>query len=68
MYKTYENIQTFSHVNPKTSPHANIKQNTRTQTTHLFEELVPSLLPMLKEHIRLGQAGIINHSNLLIPA
>ena len=29
----------------------------------MFEELVPSVLPMLKRHIRLGgHAGIVDHS------
>ena len=36
--------------------HTNIKQ-------HFFcEELVPSVLPLLKKHIRLGHAGIVDHS------
>ena len=30
--------------------------------TQIFEELVPSILPLLKEHIRLGHAGIVDHS------
>ena len=30
--------------------------------TQIFEELVPSVLPLLKEHIRLGHAGIVDHS------
>ena len=30
--------------------------------TQIFEELVPSTLPLLKEHTRLGQAGIVDHS------
>ena len=28
----------------------------------MFEVLVPLILPPLKEHIRLGYAGIVNHS------
>ena len=31
--------------------------------TQFFEELVPSILPLLKERIRLGHAGIGNHSS-----
>ena len=27
-----------------------------------FEELVPSVSPLLKKHIRLGHAGIVYHS------
>ena len=30
--------------------------------TQIFKELFPSILPQLKEHLRLGHAGIINHS------
>ena len=26
-----------------------------------FEELVPSVSPLLKKHIRLGHAGIVDH-------
>ena len=38
-----------------------IKQN-------FFKELVPSVLPLLKKHIRLGHAGIVDHSvDLSIP-
>ena len=34
----------------------------------IFEELVPSVSPPLKEHIRLGHAGIVDHSiDLSIP-
>ena len=32
-----------------------------------FQELVPSIFPLLKEHIRLGHAGSVDHSNLFIP-
>ena len=35
---------------------------------NIFEELVPSVLPLLKKHVRLGHASIVNHSvNLSIP-
>ena len=30
--------------------------------TQIFKDLVPSILPLLKEHIRLGHAGIVDHS------
>ena len=34
----------------------------------IFEELVPSVSPLLKKHVRLGHAGIVDHSvNLSIP-
>ena len=33
-----------------------------------IKELVPSVSPLLKKHIRLGHAGIVNHSvDLSIP-
>ena len=39
----------------------NIKHN-------IFEELVPSVSPLLKKHIRLGHDGIVDHSvDLSIP-
>ena len=30
--------------------------------TQIFKELVPSILPLLKEHIRLEHAGVVDHS------
>ena len=36
-----------------------IKQNIHKHKT--FEELVPSVSPLLKKHIRLGHAGIVDH-------
>ena len=51
-------------IGPDTNPHkkyTNIKHN-------IFEESVPSVLPLLKKHIRLGHAGIVDHSvELSIP-
>ena len=38
-------------------------KHTYTNIRHnFFEELAPSILPLLKKHIRLGHAGIITHS------
>ena len=45
----------------KTSHFTNIK-HTYTNIRHKFSKLVPSILPLLKEHIRLGHAGIVGHS------
>ena len=44
-------------------------KHTYTNITHkIFEELVPSVLPLLKKHIRLGHAAIVGHSvELSIP-
>ena len=45
-----------------------IKQNIHKHQTHIFEELVPSVSPLFKKHIRLGHAGIVEHSvDLSIP-
>ena len=34
----------------------------------MFEELVPSILPLFEKHTRLGHAGIVDHSvDLPIP-
>ena len=38
-----------------------IKQNIRNIGHKSFEELVPSVSPLLKKHIRLGHAGIVDH-------
>ena len=46
----------------KTNPYTNRKQNIHKQKTPIVKELVPSVVPMLKEHIRLGHAGIIDRS------
>ena len=40
-----------------------MRQHTYWNIKHIFfKELVPSILPLLKEHIRPGHAGIIDHS------
>ena len=39
-----------------------IKQNIHKHRHKIFEELVPSVSPLLKKHIRLGHAGIVDHS------
>ena len=38
------------------------KTHIQKHQTQIFEELVPSISPLLKEHIRLGHAGIVDHS------
>ena len=47
----------------------NNNNNTYTNIKHkIFEELVPSASPLLKKHIWLGHAGIVDHSvDLSIP-
>ena len=45
-----------------------IKQNIHKHQTQNFEELVPLVSPLLKKHIKLGHAGIVDHSiDLSIP-
>ena len=39
---------------PKTKQYTNIGHK-------IFEKLVPSVSPLLKKHIRLGHAGIVDH-------
>ena len=39
-----------------------IKQNIHKHQTNFFEELIPSVLPLLKKQIRLRQTGIVDHS------
>ena len=54
----------------KISPaHKFTSHKTYTNMDHkIFEELVPSVLPLLKKHIRLGHAGIVDYSvDLSIP-
>ena len=38
-----------------------IKQNIHKHRNKIFEELVPSVSPLLKKHIRLGHAGNVDH-------
>ena len=54
----------LSSQSTKTNHFANIEHNVYTNIRHKFSELVPSILPLLKEHIRLGHAGngIVDHS------
>ena len=67
--------QVFSHyicINPSVKSiyktnHKSKHYNIHKHQTQIFEELVPSILPLLNEHIRLGHAGIVDHSNLSIP-
>ena len=50
-------------INHKISHDTNLhKKKTHTNIGHkIFEELVPSVSPLLKKHIRLGHAGIVDH-------
>ena len=45
-----------------------MKQNDTNIEHKFFEELVPLVSPLLKQHIRLGHTGIMDHSiDLSIP-
>ena len=48
----------------KISPDTNLQKIFTNIKHKIFEELVPSVLPLLKKkrHIRLGHAGIVDHS------
>ena len=46
----------------KTNHFANVKHTQKLQT-HIFQQLMFCTLPLLKEHVRLGHAGIVDHSN-----
>ena len=48
--------------NHKISPDTNLHKTKHTQTSNnFFEELVPSVLLLLKKHIRLGHPGIVDY-------
>ena len=48
-------------ISPDTNSHKTIYTNKNTKH-NIFEELVPSVLPLLKKQIRLRHAGIVDHS------
>ena len=56
----------YIYMNPLSSqftkPITSQTNHTYKHQLQIFEELVPSILPLLKEHIRLGHAGIVDHS------
>ena len=56
-------------INHKISLDTNLHETKQTNIGHkIFEEYVPSVSPLLKKHIRLGHAGIVDHSvDLSIP-
>ena len=67
----YSACKSSSHklsINHKISHDTNLHK-TYTNIGHkIFEELVPSVSPLLKKRIRLGHAGIVDHSvDLSIP-
>ena len=57
-------------IDHKISHDTNLHKTKHTQTKghKIFEELVPSVSPLLKKHTKLGHADIVDHSvDLSIP-
>ena len=55
-------------INHKISPDTNLHKTYTNIAHNIFEESAPSVSPLLKIHIRLGHAGIVDHSvDLSIP-
>ena len=56
-------------INHKISLDTNLHETKQTNIGHnIFEEYVPSVSHLLKKYIRLGHAGIVDHSvDLSIP-
>ena len=48
--------------NHRIGPDTNLHITYTNVKDKLFEALVPSVLPLSKKHIRLGHAGILDHS------
>ena len=48
----------------KISPDTNLHKTKHTKSIEhkIFEELVPSVSPLSKKHLRLGHAGVVDHS------
>ena len=70
IYSTHKSSNHKLSINHKISHDTNLHKNkTYTNIGHkIFQELVPSVSPLLKKHIRLGHAGIVDHSvDLSIP-
>ena len=55
-------MSTLCRVNLQNQSLRKHKTYIQEHQTNKFEELIPSILPLLKEHIRLGHAGIVDHS------
>ena len=70
IYTLHASHQTTNHAQTTKSgmTQTHTKQNIHKHRTQIFAELVPSVSPLLKKHIRLGHAGIADHSvDLSIP-
>ena len=63
VFKTPQIYRTFSRQSTKPIPTQTVtKIYMHKYQTQISEELVPSILPLLKEHIRLGHTGIVDRS------
>ena len=58
---TYSSNHKFS-KNPKISPDTNLQKTYKNIKHNIFPELVPLVSPLLEKHMRLGHAGIMDHS------
>ena len=58
----YIYISTLCQVNLQNQSLRKCKIYIHKHQTQIFEVIVPSVLPLLKEHIKLGHAGIVDHS------
>ena len=69
IYSAHKSSNHKLSINHKISHDTNLHKTKHTQTSDkILEELVPSVSPLLKKHIRLGHAGIVKHSvDLSIP-
>ena len=55
-------ISTLCQVSLQNQSLCKLKTCIHKHQTQIFEELVPSVLLLLKEHIRLGHAVVVNYS------
>ena len=58
---TYSSNHKFS-KKPKISPDTNLQKTYKNIKHNIFPELVPLVSPLLEKHMRLGHAGIMDHS------
>ena len=68
IYSAHKSSNHKLSINHKISHDTNLHKTYTNNRQNFFEELVPSVSPLLKKHIRLGHAGIVDHSvDLSIP-
>ena len=62
VYSAHKSSNHIFSKNYKISPDTNLYETHTNIKQKIFEELVPSVLPLLKKHITLGYAGVVGHS------